>query len=163
MNSTIDPTILPLTVYFDKSCPICREEIAALKSIDANDALTLVDCSSPEFNDAAAQERGLTSEELKAAMHVRDAKGNWYLVVDAFVVMYEAVGFDSAAALLQKRGFRSLFEWIYPLFAKHRHKLRYIGADRFMPWLIRRSAAKQAAKAAHCAIKDNESGQKSSD
>ena len=159
MNSPTNPDILPLTVYYDKSCPVCREEITALKSIDMNDALTLVDCSSPDFNDAAAHQEGLTSEALKSAMHVRDAKGKWYKVVDAFVIMYEAVGFDSAAALLKKRGIRSLFERMYPLFLKHRYKLRYVGADKIMPWLIRRSAAKQATKAAHCAVKDSNSEQ----
>jgi predicted DCC family thiol-disulfide oxidoreductase YuxK len=144
-----------ITVYFDNSCPICREEIGALKSIDTHNRLALIDCSVENFTDAAATQAGLTQNALKQALHVRDAHGQWHSAVDAFVVMYDAVGFDSAVRLLQKSGVRKLFNWIYPVFVKHRHKLTFTGAHKLMPWLIRRTAKKQSAKAAACAPRAN--------
>ncbi len=141
-----------LYVYYDNSCPICREEINALKSVDHQNALELIDCSSPDFNDASAAKAGYTQETLINAMHVRSANERWYVAADAFVVMYETVGFDAAARLLKRQKVRSVFEWAYPFFVKHRHKFRFLGIHRIMPWLIRRAAAKQSAKAQSCAI-----------
>lgn len=140
----------PVTVYFDNSCPICREEIGALKSIDARGALTLIDCSAENFSDPEATRQGLTQDMLKQSMHVRDGAGQWHSAADAFVMMYDAVGFDSAVRLLKSKGARRLFDAVYPVFARHRHKLRFTGAHKVMPWLIRRAAAKQAARAATC-------------
>lgn len=142
----------PLTVYYDQSCPICRGEISALKSVDTQNALQLIDCSADDFEDNAALARGLDQETLKNAMHVRDADGLWHIKADAFIAMYEAVGFDAAARLLRKRGVRSMFERVYPLFVKHRHKLKYTGAHKLMPWLIRRAAKKQARTAVSCSV-----------
>lgn len=141
----------PITVYFDNSCPVCREEIAALKAMDADNALTLVDCSLADFNDDDATRAGLSQNTLKQTLHIRDGKGEWYSAVDAFVVMYEAVGFDAAANLLKSRYLRRVFDWMYPVFVNHRHKLRWLGAHKLMPWIIRRAASRQAAKAATCA------------
>lgn len=140
-----------LTVYYDHSCPICREEIAALKSVDRRNRLSLIDCSSEHFDDANAVDAGLTQEDLKNALHVRDSEGQWHVAADAFVVMYDAVGFESAARLLRRPGVRRVFDRLYPVFVRHRHKLRFTGAHKLMPWLIRRSARRQAAKAASCA------------
>ncbi len=141
-----------LFVYYDKSCPICREEIGALKSIDHANALVLIDCSDSDFDDEAAEKEGISQETLKNTMHVRDSTGRWHVAADAFVAMYETVGFDSAAGMLGKRRVRSLFNWMYPFFVRHRHKLRFIGAHKIMPWIIRRAAAKQSARAQKCAI-----------
>ncbi len=84
------------------------------------------------------------------ALHVRDDDGQWHSAVDAFVVMYEAVGFDAAVSLLKRKSARSAFERVYPVFVRHRHKLRFTGAHKLMPWLIRRAARKQAQRAAAC-------------
>ncbi len=135
-----------ITVYYDNSCPICREEIDALKSIDTNNRLAPIDCSTENFDDAAATDAGLRQDTLKQALHVRDSKGQWYSAVDAFVVIYDAVGFDSAVTLLRRSSVRRIFDWLYPVFVKHRHKLRFMGAHKLMPWLIRRTAAKQSVK-----------------
>lgn len=144
-----------LTVYFDNSCPICREEINALKSVDIDNALDLVDCSVDDFSDPMATDAGLDQHTLKNAMHVRDASGRWYKKADAFIAMYETVGIESAARLLRKRSVRSVFERAYPLFVKYRHVLKYTGAHKLMPWFIRRAAAKQARDAQTCAVNNS--------
>lgn len=144
-----------VTVYYDNSCPICREEIGALKSIDTNNQLSLIDCSTETFNDAATTSAGLTQSTLMQALHVRDAKGQWHSAADAFIVMYDAVGFDSAVRLLQRKGVRRVFDMLYPMFIKHRHKLQFTGAHKLMPWLIRRTANKQSVKSAACSTRVN--------
>ena len=147
----MDANTPEVSVYYDNSCPICREEIAALKSIDTHDALHLIDCSAEGFADAATSDAGLSQQTLKESLHVRDSSGKWHSAIDAFVLMYDTVGFDSAATLLKKRGVRRMFTWLYPLFVKHRHKFRYLGGHKLMPWLIRRTAARQAARTTACA------------
>jgi len=82
-------------VYYDDSCPICREEIGALKSIDQQNKQVLIDCSDAKFDDVDAAKAGLSKDALQNEMHVRDANGKWHI---------------AGEGLLKRRGVRSLFE-----------------------------------------------------
>ncbi|HNY47882.1 MAG TPA: DCC1-like thiol-disulfide oxidoreductase family protein, partial [Casimicrobium sp.] len=35
----------PLTIFYDRSCPLCTREVTVLKQYDHADQLQLVDCS----------------------------------------------------------------------------------------------------------------------
>jgi hypothetical protein len=67
--STAEKPDLPLTVYYDKSCPLCATEIHALRDLDPK-GFRLVDCSAPDFADAMR-------DDMMARMHARDAQGRW--------------------------------------------------------------------------------------
>ena len=38
---------VPLTVYYDKSCPMCAAEMHVIEELDWRGRLKLVDCSAP--------------------------------------------------------------------------------------------------------------------
>jgi len=81
---------VPLTVFYDRSCPMCSTEMHALRDLDWRGRLRLVDCSAPEFDAAQAAGRNVTREALMRRMHVRDPEGRWLVGVEAFEAVYAA-------------------------------------------------------------------------
>lgn len=110
----------PLVVYYDASCPLCRTEIELLSSSKPG-ALALCDCSSVEFDDTEARNRGVTQRQLMRALHVRDASGRWHIGIDALAAVYDAAGFTRVSRLLANRSLRPLWQRCYRWFARHRH------------------------------------------
>src|SRR4249920_1537637 len=89
----------PLAIYYDQSCPLCAEEMHALKRYDAHGRLHLIDCSVPDFIDADTRQAGIDRSALMRRIHARDAAGNWLDGVAVFEVAYGAVGIGAVAKL----------------------------------------------------------------
>lgn len=138
-----------MVVYYDASCPLCRAEIGALAEVDASAALQWVDCSAPDFEDAAARAAGIDRAALMAALHARDAAGRWHVGVDAFVAIYRAVGIESVARLWGHPWLKPLWVRLYPWIARHRQRLSRLGLTGTFEWWVRREARRAAA--ARCA------------
>lgn len=122
---------LPLTVYFDGSCRLCRSEILNIQAHDvrAHDTrgyLVLVDCSAPDFDDTPFRAEGITRAAMLERMHVRDRQGHWVQGVDAFELLYRTVRMQRMASLWGGRT-RGLMERLYPWIARHRHGLSLTG------------------------------------
>lgn len=142
----------PLAVYYDKSCPMCREEIHVLKSVDHHERLRLIDCSTSAFTDEHVRAAHIDQRELMSAMHVRDASGQWFTAVDAFVQLYTAVGVDTIARVWAHKRLRPVWDRLYPLIARHRAALSRLGLHVPMRWLIRRLAKRAALASASCPL-----------
>ena len=54
MNTT-KKFCVPLTVYYDKSCPMCATEMQVIRGLDWRGRLKLVDCSAADFDDRASR------------------------------------------------------------------------------------------------------------
>lgn len=128
----------PLTVYYDASCPLCRAEIAALKSRDRDGKLLLIDCSAPDFDDIHAASAGLSHCDLMRAIHARDANGRWLSDVDVFAAMYRIAGFRVMARLWAHPWLRPLWKRGYPWVARNRMQLSRLGFTRLFARLARR-------------------------
>jgi predicted DCC family thiol-disulfide oxidoreductase YuxK len=115
---------LPLTVYFDASCRLCRSEMLSIKAHDTRDYLRLVDCSAPGFDDAPFRADGITRADMMERLHVRDNQGAWIKGVPAFELIYRTVGMQRMAGLW---GRRELMNRLYPWIARHRHGLSRTG------------------------------------
>ena len=41
--------IYPISIYYDRSCPLCNQEMSRLKQHDHQGNLLLIDCSADDF------------------------------------------------------------------------------------------------------------------
>lgn len=144
-------TAWPLVIYYDASCPLCREEMHTLKAHDGQQRLALVDASAPGFTDPALATAGIGRDALMRLIHARDAAGRWFIGVDVFEQAYGAVGLDRVAALWAHPRLRPVWDRLYPWVARFRQPLSWLGLNRAYGWLVRRAAARAQRRAGACA------------
>ena len=107
-----------------------------LRVRDQAQRLRFVDCSAPGFAAGPAP-----TAQLMQAMHCQDARGQVFTGVDAFRVLYHAVGLDSVQHALANPLIGGLSRRLYPWVARHRQQLP--------AWLIAPLFEHAARKAAH--------------
>src|SRR5260221_29689 len=140
------PPRYPLTVFYDASCPMCASEMHALRDLDREGRLELVDCSAAQFSDEGLRAEGITKDKLMALIHARDAHGRWLVGIDCFEAVYRAVGLEGAARIWGDRQLRPLLKRAYPWIARNRQTLSRLGVNRLVRWLL----PKVARHAQHC-------------
>lgn len=140
----------PLLIYYDASCPLCREEMHALKDHDAQGRLQLVDASPPGFTDPDLERAGITRAELMRLIHARDADGRWFIGIEVFELAYAAAGLHGIARLWANPRLRPAWERLYPWVARCRQPLSWLRLNLFYGWLVRRAARRAQARAAAC-------------
>ncbi len=141
----------PLVIYYDASCPLCREEMHALKAHDGAQRLTLVDASAPGFTDPDLAAAGIGHEALMRLIHARDSAGAWYIGVAVFEQAYGAAGLHRVAALWAHPRLRPLWDRAYPWVARFRQPLSWLRLNRAYGWLVRRAAARAQRQSQACA------------
>lgn len=141
------PLRYPLTVFYDASCPLCATEMHALRGLDAQGRIELVDCSAREFSDEGLRAEGITRGRLMNRIHARDARGRWLVGVDAFEAVYRAAGLEAVARFWASPRWRPLLERVYPWIARYRQPLSRLGAHRIVGRLIRSAANRRDAAA----------------
>jgi predicted DCC family thiol-disulfide oxidoreductase YuxK len=120
-------TNLPLTIYFDASCPLCNSEIQNIKLHDAQGHLILVDCSASNFDVAPFENGGITLKDMMQALHVRNNQGDWIIGVPAFELIYQAVGLTAIANFWGGKFTGALAAKLYPWIARNRQLLSRAG------------------------------------
>jgi predicted DCC family thiol-disulfide oxidoreductase YuxK len=136
MNTTTKFCV-PLTVYYDKSCPMCATEMHVIEGLDWRGRLKLVDCSAPGFEDGAAAREGVTREAMMTRLHARDPEGRWLKGLDAFEAVYASAGLEATARFWGDRRLRPVLDRIYPIMARHRQALSRLGLHRVVGALLR--------------------------
>jgi predicted DCC family thiol-disulfide oxidoreductase YuxK len=144
--------VLPLTVYYDHSCVLCRSEIENISARDLHGMLKMLDCSAVNF-DASALPFNQTT--LLGSIHAVDSKGDWLKATDVFVVCYRAAQMQSIATAFAFM--KPLLERIYPWIARHRHVFSALGVHKLFNVLTQKALRRRAARAAIAseACKDN--------
>lgn len=132
MNTT-SKFCVPLTVYYDKSCPLCATEMHALQELDWRGRLRLVDCSAPGF----AGEAGVDRQEMMTRLHARDPEGRWLKGLDAFEAVYASAGLAGLARVWGSPRLRPVLDRVYPLIARYRQPLSRLGLHRALGVLLR--------------------------
>ena len=136
MNTTAKFCV-PLTVYYDKSCPMCATEMHVIEELDWRGRLRLVDCSAPDFADGKAEREGVTREAMMTRLHARDPEGRWLKGLDAFEAVYASAGLARAARFWGDRRLRPLLDRVYPVMARYRQPLSRLGMHRLVGALLR--------------------------
>jgi predicted DCC family thiol-disulfide oxidoreductase YuxK len=140
--TTPNAATLPLTVYYDHSCIMCRSEIENLAARDDQGVLKMVDCSGADF-DASSVPFDKTT--LMNCIHAIDAKGEWLKATDVFVVCYRAAQMQGIARVLAFA--KPVMERIYPLIVRHRYTLSKLGVHKLFNALTYQTNQRKAAQA----------------
>lgn len=149
--------VWPLTIFYDAACPLCREEMHALKACDVHERLRLRDASAAGFADRRCDAAGLAVADLMRMIHAVDGAGRWYRGVAVFELAYGAAGLTSIERWFANRTLRPLWDRLYPWIARYRQPLSALRLNRAYGAWVRRAArrAQQRAHAcrdAHCEI-----------
>lgn len=128
---------VPLTVYYDRSCPMCATEMDMLAGRDWRGRLRFEDCSAAGFDDAAAAAEGHPRADMMARLHVRDPEGRWLTGMDAFEAVYGAAGMDRLARVWGSPALRPVLDAVYPVIARNRQALSRLGMQRVVGTLLR--------------------------
>lgn len=124
---------LPVTVYYDHSCVLCRSEIEYIKARDTGDQLRMVDCSPLGFD---TQSMPVNQTGLMNCIHAVDSQGNWLKSTDVFVVCYRTVELAKVARFFMFS--KPLLERVYPLIVRYRHVFSALGVHTFFNFLTRK-------------------------
>jgi predicted DCC family thiol-disulfide oxidoreductase YuxK len=137
-----DQAVMPLKVYYDHSCVLCRSEIENIKARDDHDQLRMVDCSPAGFDT-----RGMPVDQttLLNCIHAIDAEGRWLKATDVFVACYQVAGLPLVAKSLAIG--KPLMERLYPIIVRYRHVFSSLGIHSVFNILTRRHLARKARAA----------------
>lgn len=140
--TTPDAALLPLTVFYDHSCVLCRSEIENLSARDWQGNLVMTDCSGENFDSSRLP---FDQATLLGSIHALDAKGEWLRATDVFVVCYRSAQMQGIAKVFAFA--KPLLELVYPWIAKHRHFFATLGVHRLFNFFTNRHIKRRAALA----------------
>lgn len=149
--TTPDRVELPLTVYYDHSCKLCRSEIENLAARDDEGVLNMIDCSGADFD---VSQLPFDQKTLMDCIHAVDAKGEWLKATDVFVVCYRAAQMQGIAKAFVLG--KPIAERIYPWIVRHRYVLSRLGVHKIFNALTYKTTQRKAllAMASSQACKD---------
>jgi predicted DCC family thiol-disulfide oxidoreductase YuxK len=128
MTAAVSSNSPDLEVFYDGGCPLCRREMAVLKTWDRRGRIAFTDIDAAGFD---AQALGKSQQELMDRIHGRLPNGDWVTGVEVFRRLYSAAGFGPLVALTRLPVISWTLDWGYRIFARNR--LRMTGrctADR---------------------------------
>lgn len=140
----------PLTIFYDASCGLCRQEMHTIKRYDRHERLRLVDCSAADFDDAPARQEGVSQADMMRLIRARDADGRWLVGIDVFVLAYRATDNLLVSGLWAHAWLRPLWDRLYPWVARYRMPLSRMGFTGLFNRLVNWSAARAHRRSAAC-------------
>jgi predicted DCC family thiol-disulfide oxidoreductase YuxK len=140
----IHPTqaVLPLTVYYDHSCVLCRSEIENIKARDDDNVLRIVDCSAVGFD---TSNMPVDQTTLMNCIHAMDAQGRWLKATDVFVVCYRAAGMGVISSTFAFA--KPLMERLYPIIVRNRYTISKLGIHKVFNALTHKHLQRKAKAA----------------
>jgi predicted DCC family thiol-disulfide oxidoreductase YuxK len=108
---------------------MCASEMHAIKALDAQGRIELVDCSAAAFDEAVLAGGGFCRADAMRLIHARDADGRWLIGVDVFEAAYRAAGLEMIARAWGSRRLRPFLDRMYPWVARHRQRLSSLGLN----------------------------------
>lgn len=114
----------PLQVFYDGHCVVCSREMDLYKRRNHENRLIFIDINAPDF---VAGLYGRSHAEFMAQLHVRDAAGQYFTGIDAFIKIWQAFPASRFYRFLAKTvnlpGIRLGADFGYLVFARFRYLL----------------------------------------
>lgn len=110
---------MTLTIFYDDSCPVCRTEILGFYRVYP-EKMHLISLSQGADE---LQQHHIKLEDALTLMHVIDEQGRLHIGMDAIRLMYRHLGKPKTAWFTGLPVLRGFFDWLYPIFARHRYKM----------------------------------------
>ena len=136
-------TRFPLTLYYDASCRFCNAEMTNLMLRNDHGRLIFIDANSGDLSAAPAPHA-----ELMRAIHGVGADGTVYTGVDCLTRAYLGIGWAWVPQLINLPGLRHVAHALYPVVARHRHRLPQAPVAWVFEMALRRAAQHHARQAA---------------
>lgn len=138
----------PLTIFYDASCPVCREEIGLLQRYDTEQRLAFEDCSPPNYTPPSDAPTHVTRAAMMSLIHARDAQGHWLVGAPVFAAAYAGCGFAEFAWAWGHPRLQKFWAVVYPLVARHRMLISRLGVGHALGFLMKKLSARAAQRAA---------------
>ncbi len=107
-----------VTIWYDESCPLCRREIALMRSLDRRGRITFVDATDP------GAICPLDRAEMLARFHAME-NGRMLSGAAAFAAMWRAIPLLWPLGMMAKLpGGERVLDWAYACFLKMRPRLQ---------------------------------------
>jgi len=132
----MNDNIYPLTLYYDSRCATCMAEIRNLMLRNQDGQLVFADI----WADDMTPPPGYSREMLLSRLHAQQADGTVIHSLEAFRRIYAAVGMDWVGAVTRWPLIGRLGDWVYPIFARHRHRVPRIVIRFLFEYPARRAA-----------------------
>ncbi|EWG99923.1 thiol-disulfide oxidoreductase DCC family protein [Halomonas sp. BC04] len=121
----------PVTLYHDGHCPLCQREVAWLARHPHRGRVDLVDIQAPDFDPGPLGKR---FADMMGKLHARDAKGRWFIGMDASRALYAVLGYRRLVWLSTLPGLSAVMDGGYRWFARRRVRLgRWVARRRKSP------------------------------
>jgi predicted DCC family thiol-disulfide oxidoreductase YuxK len=141
----ISDLVLPLTVFYDGTCKLCRSEFENIGARDLFGELILIDCSPLDFDASALP---VSRDVLMNVIHARDATGKWISGVDVFIAAYQAADLNWVSAILHHRWLKPAAIRAYPWLVRNRYRIAALGLHRILNLLTHRATLRARGEVA---------------
>ncbi|MDX5364174.1 MAG: DUF393 domain-containing protein [Pseudazoarcus pumilus] len=129
-----------LTIYYDHSCPLCRNEMTMLADRCQPGRVRLVDASAADFDN----DTGVPTELLMKRIHARNAAGELITGMEVLRAAYRCAGLGWVMAPTAWPGLRPVFDRLYVLVADNRY--------RAPAWIVRAFSRGSACHNGQCRL-----------
>jgi predicted DCC family thiol-disulfide oxidoreductase YuxK len=102
---------IPLSVWYDGECPVCRQEVALYSRMDHHGLIDWIDIGALDDNELPP---GKSRDDLLGRFHARETDGPWQVGVDAFAAIWRKLpGFRHFAFLFRLPVIRQVAQVAY--------------------------------------------------
>ena len=112
--------MLKLILFYDGSCPLCTKEILLLKKYDNKNEIQFEDITLDNFSERFTH---VNLAEAHAIIHGQLPDGEVITGMDVTFLAWEIVNRNKWLRLFKLPLIRTVTDWTYLVFAKHRKKI----------------------------------------
>ena len=112
--------MLKLILFYDGSCPLCTKEILLLKKYDKNREIQFEDITLDNFPERFTH---INLAKADAIIHGQLPDGEVITGMDVTFLAWEIVNRNKWLRLFKLPFIRTITDWTYLFFAKHRKKI----------------------------------------